>query len=592
MPTLDFPREFDPADPVILVPSFHTGALGFIPGTEVTVRNGARPPRFATEGRWRHYELVATPFESNHGRMFRMECNLVDEPGVVYRLLDAIAEMGINVVKEDSCTIDGGPSSGALHHVDLVLDWTDVGSLIDPVPSFPADRACYRELSNRIPIRDARYVRLFELIMIHCGDIIAFDNAYRLRHALPSIRIQPFSYRSNGWNIITKTLESCGRHMVVIPLSELEVRRIAHATDHEPHEPIKYLLSSDGESRTLRVQFLHKESARRIEHVAFRHTDQPGVISALGASLKSAKYNIVTSILRKELRDQSVWELVLEYEGKLAPDGQVGQSRTEAMQLVAARIHSATVPQQVKAIISGARVHLTDPSYPKPAAPITPIPIFEDVAAAPLRLAKKSGDETRHRVPVLKAHQKALEEAIAEGDREAANRHNAPRAFRAEEARHFLELVAESYRSTRPRLFLSYSKHAKDLAKSFKGHAVIDGGFELDEYQDEDNEKASESALKKIRSCDFFVGIWLREGDQSSVSPWMHFELGAARALDKPWALALDQGLDAKLRQRIDPEILHKPFSSASFADEYLDDLVSRVIRKWKEHVDQVLRVD
>ena len=101
-------------DGAIRIPPFHTGHLGFIPGTQVTVSLMRSPAQQES-----HCEICATPFSQDAASMFRTEATMKDQIGVVHQLLAGIARLHINVVKEESSAINYLNH----HQVDLVLDW-------------------------------------------------------------------------------------------------------------------------------------------------------------------------------------------------------------------------------------------------------------------------------------------------------------------------------------------------------------------------------------------------------------------------------------------------------------------------------------
>src|SRR5689334_19608462 len=95
----------------LIVPPFHTGQLGLLPETDVYVS--------LMEGR-PGIEVVIRPFQSNGGNLTHVACTMYDQPGVVRRLVDAVSELGVNIVNLVSCAIDHLERQA----VDMVIDWT------------------------------------------------------------------------------------------------------------------------------------------------------------------------------------------------------------------------------------------------------------------------------------------------------------------------------------------------------------------------------------------------------------------------------------------------------------------------------------
>jgi hypothetical protein len=69
-----------------------------------------------------------------------------------------------------------------------------------------------------------------------------------------------------------------------------------------------------------------------------------------------------------------------------------------------------------------------------------------------------------------------------------------------------------------------------------------------------------------ITRCDYFIGIWHQEGDNSNtVSPWLHFEYGIAVATGKRTMVVHSQKLDQNIWKRINPGIAQPEYSDVKF---------------------------
>src|SRR5918912_3995863 len=95
----------------ICVPPFHTGHLGLLPNTEVSIGLMNLPTTH-------HCELVITPYEPSISDMAHVHCIMKDRPGVVQRLVDAVSLLGINIVTQESSAINQLNH----HSVDLLID--------------------------------------------------------------------------------------------------------------------------------------------------------------------------------------------------------------------------------------------------------------------------------------------------------------------------------------------------------------------------------------------------------------------------------------------------------------------------------------
>lgn len=308
---------------LLAIPMSHAGPVGFIPGHFVQAHLSRKPKDDASEFDAR-CEVLLTPFVHNVGEMFQIKVMLVDRPGVVQRLLEALALMGVNVDQQESCAVSSG-LRGTTHYVKLVGDWTRTVDMGSPIPSWPGDTWVYRSLAHRIPIEDGRYLRLLEQIVASCGEIIVFDRAEG--PSLPAICMSPFSYRSAGESSEPhQLLDGDGvdcppgpgsGHVVTVRLSEPEIDTVCARTRTAPGRPVRYVLSSDAETRTLRALFIPR--GRPLVHVGFDHRDERGALAAIGSLVSTAGYNILQSVQRVSSDETSVWELLLEDVGGEGP---------------------------------------------------------------------------------------------------------------------------------------------------------------------------------------------------------------------------------------------------------------------------------
>ena len=174
-------------DDAIQIPPFHTGHLGLVPDIEVsaglTIQNRGD----------QHCELIVSPYEPT-SEMAQVHCIMQDRPGVVQRLLEAVSLLDINIVTQESSAIN------SLHHhsVDLIIDWTS-SPYAGSAGSDPRQRARYAEWQQLFPHKDARFVRLFESIMAHCGHLMVWEESGRSN--MPQLLIRPLRGSTCGATI-------------------------------------------------------------------------------------------------------------------------------------------------------------------------------------------------------------------------------------------------------------------------------------------------------------------------------------------------------------------------------------------------------
>jgi MinD superfamily P-loop ATPase len=153
MLVLDYPKMTK--DGSITIPPFHTGHLGFVPETPVHMYLTHSQRKGAKE----YSELLVTPFQRNVGEMLRLSCIMEDRPGVVERLIDAISDLNVNIVTEESASINH-----LNHHlVSMIVDLSS--SYLprsEPTETSIRDYGDYRGI---VPLNDTRAVELFESIL-------------------------------------------------------------------------------------------------------------------------------------------------------------------------------------------------------------------------------------------------------------------------------------------------------------------------------------------------------------------------------------------------------------------------------------------
>ncbi|MEY2450865.1 MAG: hypothetical protein QOD92_439 [Acidimicrobiaceae bacterium] len=597
MPILDYLRWSKVTDSGVLdlvVPPFHTGALGLIPDTEL--KCDLRLLRPLDEAS-RMVELHITPFHTHHYRMFRLECTMWDRPGVVRKLLEAISHHGVNIVKEDSCQINAGEH----HYVDLILDWSQARGLDSPLPATPRKRWIYRSMRERVPVDDDRYIRLVESILVRCWDDLVFDRSHH--RPLPAVLIQPFSGRTHSEyqfdSRVARVTDVEGTAASVIPNLHVMVRvnepnsdRIRDYLGYPRSSRIPYFLASDGLSRTLRVIIPHPDRLARMAHVAFEHRDVPGVLAAIGQVLRSAEFNIVTSLLRKESAERSTWEVLIEAASRAEPfpkhDARRLLSSPEHVETVLRSVETAlrSVPEKAVRQLEDAHVRLTAPRYPKPSSTKS-FPLTNQVGDLDLTESTTDSDDWTSRYAAFVAATAQSDPEDSEVPTGAAghwiHRPEKPEHQAARSA--FRKVVAESLRHSQLVLFLSYPQSATRLAARFREHDDIRSLFFVDEYQSRDDNEISDEATHRIRGCDMFVGIWHPDDDdRRRVSPWMHFEYGLARASDMPYCIAYCDSLPADLTpRRFEPGRAWMDYPLDSFEGEFLNTFVAACVKRWTE---------
>lgn len=556
---LDYLRHSD--DGTIRIPPFHTGHLGFIPPTDVSVC--LMVPYGQAES---HCELYVSPFPANIQTLCRLQCTMKDLPGVVNRLIDAVAALEINIVKKES----SGINYLRQHFVEMVLDWqTSTHKDFLEAPAEVISR--YDGLKYRIPIMDYRYVRLYEEIMCRCGDVIHIDNDYGI--PLPAISIVPFR-GGYTWvqhkDVIIEASEA-GKYNVKFQIPDGFLNQIRRFTSHGDDEKLPYIISSETNSRSLRVFFPKKEIERRIVQVGFVHQDMPGALSVITSVLAKSGFNILTALLRKKSWNESGYEVVLEYQHDDPPPQAAVSGYPELFEWVKQKIDTCDAEELAK--LERFEVSIEPPLYPKPKISVSPLRLDGHVGRPP------------HKTPVKLQMEK--QEHLLENCINCVLSQPLPRPELEEIRLNLLKDVKSRLSTRKPSLFLSYptvaSQHA-DILKSSLSDRFPDH-FEITDYQTSDFEVVVESVKERIRRCDYFIGIWHHEDllrhSEATISPWMPFEYGIALEAEKKAIIIHSDKLPDPIWKRIDPGISQPAYNDLTFRSEMIPKILDYCVKHW-----------
>lgn len=568
----------------LIVPPFHTGVLGFIPAVQqVSIY---RPPD-GTEAT----ELYITPFRNSMERMFHLEVHLLNRPGVVNRLLEALADLNINVIKQESCSIN----AGEIHFFDLVLEWSSGGSipwLASPTPTGPSDRSAYEDMTVRLNVLDARYVLLYEQIMRRCSGDLWFDFAWGRR--LPAITARPFSKRHLSHLADTTIVRKIDpsvleprlgaippiRNSVALNLSTDTVQMLRAGTGQTGAE-LQYLLSADGMSRTLRAYFPKQTELDRLVHIGFRSKDETGVLAALSRLIRVADYDIVTSLLRHDYVEHernSIWEVIVAGRSGSATGRHEShlvrkQQFAEGMRKAAALDPAATL-----ACVS-AKVRIVDPTFP-------PVPTSESIGE--LIIAD--------RYPACVPPQKTLQRYGKTVPRPPGSPSGKPHEqYRARADRNrALDVVRKTSVRVKPTVFVSYSVGGRRIGQYIMKDRALCGMVELVDYQGQEGTYKKSEAIERILASDFVICVWAydrkRPGEyRAIVSPWLAFEYGVASATGRLTAHCVS----AQLHASEGPGRIHSDYIAISYSRNLVKStansketpiqIVRRQVRKWVE---------
>jgi predicted amino acid-binding ACT domain protein len=551
-------------DGSIRIPPFHTGHLGFIPPTDVSVC--LMVPYDQPES---HCELYVSPFPANIETLCRLYCMMKDRPGVVNRLIEAVAALKINIVKKES----SGINYLNQHFVEMVLDWrTSPHKQFLETPAEVVSR--YDRLKYRIPIIDYRYVRLYEEIMCRCGDVVHIDSDYGI--PLPAISIVPFrgGYTWVDYEKVTIEAAGGGKYNVKFAIPDGFLEQIRRFTQHGDEEDLPYIISSETSSRSLRVFFPKKEIEPRILHVGFVHLDMPGALSAITGVLAKSGFNILTGLLRKTSWKESGYEVVLEYKNDDPPPQVATAGYAEVFSWVKEKIEACNAEEIAE--LERFKVSIEPPLYPKPSPAVSPLRLNLTPSHVSPKASAGSEDEKQKEF-LERCFQAVVSIPI-------------PRPELDEVRINLLRDVKYRLSTRKPVLFLSYPTAAKDHAELLKSRLEkrFPNHFEITDYQTSDFQVVVESVKDRIRRCDYFIGIWHHEEllghHEATISPWMPFEYGIALQADKKAIVIHSDKLPQAIWKRIDPGISQPSYNDLTF----LKEMVGKVLEFCGTHWVQV----
>ena len=564
MLVLDYVRRTDVREPTLVIPPFHTGHLGFLPETPVRVSLVAsRDPRFPH----RHCEVVVTPFTQEWRYLALVSATMRDEPGVVARLLTAVASLGMNIEVQESSSIDLLDH----HFVNLIVDLAESPtpheaefSAPSMVPQTPtAVRRLYRDFESVLPVHDDRFVRLFESIVTHCADVIVWKPVSG--RYLPEISIRPmpeYPFSKSGFATLRQQARDTSKIEVDLPPGIVNRIHNVLGVNQNNSDCLQYIAISDTTTRSLRAFFIHPESTKRLFHVGFYHNDVPGALATILSLLRAAEFNILTSLARNRPDGRAVWEAIIEYQGEAevpALGDRQAHSPLKQQELKWLCDIIANAADQSEMEIVDCDFYIDRPRYPrhKDAKPVKAVSLSERLSAkaSPYRF-----DRNKDFGELLAAREAGLANPDLDKGVVAKSR----------ELLGLLRQVhAEQGRST---VFLSYPHTIATHAIKLKNRLEDDLSFRVEEYQRPDGEVIVEEVLRKIEDSDYFIGIWHHEGAAArrtrNISPWMLFEYGVALAADKPAIVVHSDRLHPSVWNRVNAGIANPAYADVSFESD------------------------
>lgn len=556
----------------ITVPPFHTGHLGFVPGTPVRIGVVNESPGGL------HREVVVRSFKKDPRDLAVVTVAIRERAGVLARLVGAVAALGLNIEALESSSIRVLDN----HSVTLLVDLSGASDNVPPDNLQPtaarrAARRLYQGYDSVFPVGNLACVCLFESIFAHCADIIEWRTIGGER--FPDIEIRNYPDDRTFRNSVVQSLVA-------------DTERALHARIDLPNEitndlwpvvsgdgQLEYLLVSDTTTRALHAFFMHPEHVRCVFHVGFFYDDVPGALATILALLRVAEFNILTSLVRKQQQGRSVWEAVLQYQGEAeVPSGDTRHAHDPVSQaeiawicerIVAAHEQTKEEEEEEEEAIDCA-IEVAPPKYPlrpKGAAAVEEVSLSKLLGPS----TRAPGAAPRYKpAKLLKEQLKELNKTRNHEDTEAA--------------RQLVQLIQKRHVDHgRPSVFLSYPHSASELGEAVRKR--MRPSWRIARYQKPDGEVILDQVITKIEECEYFIGIWHHEGSTGKgrtkrISPWMLFEYGVANAARKPAIVVHSDKLHKDIWQRISPGVSNPEYTEANF----ISDTINLIVNYCEQH--------
>ncbi|MEO8099406.1 MAG: hypothetical protein ABI811_17005 [Acidobacteriota bacterium] len=355
----------------LLAPRLITGPCGLIPHTQVHLSAHVHTSSAQAPG----VTVVIRPYYQSPGSLALLKCSLRNEAGVVVRLMEAVSALEINIVNAVSSMV---PDLGQ-QQVCMVIDWS-TSRYAARLPSTPDDRRRYRDLHSVFPIMMDRYVKLYESILQTCGGVLV---KRLLGHEEPLLSVEeivePDGLLPCGAAEVQRYYEKPEKKSgagpkssyakIKLPANLTAKLRLSLNVDSE--NDLRYLLTSDVVTRTVRAFFPKVEPTRACVHLGFFHVDAPGTFAAILNPFDRNGFKILSSLVRTIGDGKNVLEALMEVpEGVLPPQlcadaPATGLEPTEELCKTVLKWMIKHVPQSDEDLFRKCGLEVGRPLYPR-----------------------------------------------------------------------------------------------------------------------------------------------------------------------------------------------------------------------------------
>lgn len=507
----------------LFIPLYHRGHMSLKSNTTVTL--ALIPPRQRTVFPQLTEMIISSIDFRSWPSLWRVEATFLERPGVVNKLLRIVADEGLNVLNEESSSVENRD----LHTVELIVDTRSAGRTERDIERMQA-------LEHRI--------------LALCVEDLNFERTE------PRLRVK----RMKGlYSAYEKFQRSGNRAQKVRPFQDtsfISNRRIhlpSGVTELlPPQRPLRTLLVSDTKERLLRAFFPSEHDG--FTYVRVAHHDSPGALAAITRELAKA-FDIVNSLTRIQSQgSQNDLELLL-YSRQL-PSQADDLGRREIIE----DLLSNTRLKHLNLLVS----------YPESVASA------ERLGTSPQ--PSKSRINFREQKQVARINERymrqstaiVLQSRVEEYERLVERQPSFVKGDRLQQRlkklRELLRIEGES--NPQPRIFVSYDFSRTDLAnivsqKLKRLRCKLVTGANPDETLG----AFRDVIIDRISTCDAFLGIWTKR-DDGLESPWLLWELAVAQASKRQFRLLIQEGIDPEKYIKINPERHHRVFKDSMFQNE------------------------
>ena len=294
--------------------------------------------------------------------------------------------------------------------------------------------------------------------------------------------------------------------------------KVRSQTGRNNTDKIPFITLSDIESKTLRLFIPIKQVEKRIINISLSHKNKPGALFVITKLLAESKFSIYSSLVRtfhpkNPKEERNVFEAMIEHESKDI-EKELLNDNTELW--IKKFLKTKSLMDEIKYF----DIHLEKPQFPSglnfKATPLSSIKQNKNYHFE----VNKNGEEEKD----IKSMKMKFEknEVTFKGQNWLTN----------------LLFSKEWSDEGLPTVFLSYPKEASEKANYIieKLNAKFDFVvFQNSNTMKNDPELPTEIAIKKIKSCQYFIGLFhYDESQEGNMSPWLLFEYGVAKSHNKP----------------------------------------------------------